>query len=45
MNLALSVVCPYCRAERHEPCRDTVRNVPLDVPHPTRVAYAEDVLF
>ena len=50
MNLshpAYSVPCPYCGADRHQPCRHTMLpDRPVqDEPHPTRIAYAEEVPF
>ena len=43
----LSVPCPYCRAGRHQPCRNTMSLIPLkanDV-HQARIESAEGTEF
>jgi hypothetical protein len=50
MNLYyLSVGCPYCGAERHQPCRQTMWAVgekrPVCDTHQARIDYADEVCF
>lgn len=47
MNLAYTVPCPYCGADRHEKCRHTMLpGRPIQgEPHQARIDYAEGTPF
>jgi hypothetical protein len=45
-DLALSIPCPYCGADRHQPCRQTMLDGrPVTETHKLRQEYAEGTPF
>jgi hypothetical protein len=46
MDIALTVACPYCGADRHQACRQTMLDGrPVTDTHQTRIQYAQEVPF
>lgn len=45
--IATTIPCPYCHAERGQPCinRTVDGHPPTRIPHPDRLAKAEEVPF